>query len=229
MNARWGSALTLALAGFAAPAQAQDTPLRLAAPADCSTNPNCAPGFERVYGIDAAPDLVKLTVADAGIQALDDGLAEVAVAFSSNPQLSRPDIVTLRDDQPHDRPRPRRPGRPQRAAAPLRAGAAAAAERRLAAADHARAARAQPAGRSTAACPRRSAASSSTPTGSAATAGARRGPRIVVGFQDFAENETLAHLYAEALRGGGFRVTVRGARRAAPEAVAALRSGRIDI
>src|SRR4029079_6011857 len=99
MNARWGSALTLALAGFAAPAQAQDTPLRLAAPADCSTNPNCAPGLKRLYGVDTTPHLVKLTDADAGIHALDDGLAEVAVAFSSNPELSRPDIVTLRDDK----------------------------------------------------------------------------------------------------------------------------------
>jgi glycine betaine/choline ABC-type transport system substrate-binding protein len=42
---------------------------------------------------------VRLKVADAGIQALDDGLAEVAVAFTSNPQLSRPDIVSLRDDK----------------------------------------------------------------------------------------------------------------------------------
>ena len=44
--------------------------------------------------------LVPLTVADAGIAALDDGQAEVAVAFSSNPAVSRPDIVTLRDDRP---------------------------------------------------------------------------------------------------------------------------------
>ena len=35
----------------------------------------------------------------AGVGALDDGVAEVAVAFSSNPQVSRPDIVTLRDDR----------------------------------------------------------------------------------------------------------------------------------
>ena len=46
-----------------------------------------------------ASAFVPLTVADAGISALDDGVAEVAVAFSSNPQVSRPDIVTLRDDR----------------------------------------------------------------------------------------------------------------------------------
>ena len=48
------------------------------------------------------------------------------------------------------------------------------------------------------------------------TAQRKPGPRIVVGYQAFAENETLAHLYAEALRAGGYRVTVRGRRRPAP-------------
>src|SRR3954468_17841936 len=88
----------LAAGWLTAPALAQD-PLRLAAPADCSTNPNCAHGLKQTYDVDATPHLVKLADADSGIQALDDGLAEVAVAFSSNPELSRPDIVTLRDDK----------------------------------------------------------------------------------------------------------------------------------
>ena len=84
----------------AAPARAQEPPVRLAAPADCATNPNCAPGLERTYGTaPPASSLVRLTVADAGIQALDDGIAEVAVAFSSDPALSRPDIKVLRDDK----------------------------------------------------------------------------------------------------------------------------------
>src|SRR6476660_3450951 len=83
----------------ATPATAQVPTLRLAAATDCSVNPNCIPGFKRVYGVDPTPDLVALTVADGGIQALDDNVAEVAVAFSSNPGLSRPDIVTLRDDK----------------------------------------------------------------------------------------------------------------------------------
>ena len=102
MTARWRDAAVgtlLVWGALAGSAQAQATPPRLAAPADCATNPNCGPGLKRLYGADATPHLVKLTVADAGIQALDDGLAEVAVAFSSNPQLSRPDIVTLRDDR----------------------------------------------------------------------------------------------------------------------------------
>src|SRR3954469_2606079 len=81
----------------AAPAQAQQ--VRLAAPADCLTNAGCGIGLKSVYGLDVGPAFTPLTVADAGVSALDDGLAEVAIAFSSNPQLSRPDIVTLRDDK----------------------------------------------------------------------------------------------------------------------------------
>jgi glycine betaine/choline ABC-type transport system substrate-binding protein len=57
----------------------------------------------------------------------------------------------------------------------------------------------------------------------------RRGPRIVVGYMRFAENETLAHLYAEALRAGGYRVVVRDAGGLRREVVRALRRDRIDI
>src|SRR5690349_16720060 len=80
-----------------APAQAQAP--RLAAPSDCLTNTGCGVGLRSVYGLDVRSVFVPLTVADAGISALDDGAAEVAVAFSSDPQVSRPDIVTLRDDR----------------------------------------------------------------------------------------------------------------------------------
>src|SRR3954470_13170218 len=82
-----------------ASAAAQAAPPRLAAAADCPRNPNCIPGLRRAYHVDPSGTLVRLKVADSGIQALDDGLAEVAVAFTSNPQVSRPDIVTLRDDR----------------------------------------------------------------------------------------------------------------------------------
>ena len=86
-------------AAMCAPANAQTPRVRLAAPADCPRNTNCVPALRRVYRIDPTSQLVRLAVADAGVQALDDGAAEVAVAFTSNPQLSRPDIVTLRDDR----------------------------------------------------------------------------------------------------------------------------------
>ena len=52
------------------------------------------------------------------------------------------------------------------------------------------------------------------------TAKRKPGPRIVVGYQDFAENETLAHLYAEALRAGGYRVAVRSVGGLRQEAIA---------
>src|SRR3954447_26736210 len=82
----------------AVPAHAQSV-VRLAAPTDCLVNAGCGAGLKSAYGLDVSSVFVPLTVADSGVNALDDGLAEVAVAFSSNPQLSRPDIVTLRDDR----------------------------------------------------------------------------------------------------------------------------------
>ena len=73
--------------------------MRLAAPEDCLVNPGCGAGLAATYGLDVAPVLTPLTVADAGVPALDDGVAEVAIAFSTDPQVSRPDIVTLADDR----------------------------------------------------------------------------------------------------------------------------------
>ena len=61
------------------------------------------------------------------------------------------------------------------------------------------------------------------------TAERKPGPRIVVGYQDFAENETLAHLYAEALRAGGYRVAVRAVGGLRQATMRALRRGRIDL
>ncbi len=58
---------------------------------------------------------------------------------------------------------------------------------------------------------------------------AKPGKRIVVGFMGFDENETLAHLYAEALRAGGFRVVVRDVGGLRPEAVRKLRRDEIDL
>lgn len=79
-------------------AGSQSTRLRLAAPTDCATNVQCIPGFQRVYHLDPTSLWVRLKVADAGIQALDNGIAEVAVAFSSDPELSRP-VANLTHDQ----------------------------------------------------------------------------------------------------------------------------------
>src|SRR5215213_10259995 len=89
----------LAALTVASSAGAQTPQVRLAASTDCQVNVNCIPGFKRVYGMDPTSVFRPLAAADAGVQALDDGFAEVAVAFSSNPQLSRPDILSLRDDK----------------------------------------------------------------------------------------------------------------------------------
>ncbi len=85
--------------GPRAAASGQEPAVRLAAPEDCLVNPGCGEGLRATYALDVAPAFTPLTVADAGIGALDDGVAEVAVAFSTDPQVSRPDIVTLRDDR----------------------------------------------------------------------------------------------------------------------------------
>jgi glycine betaine/choline ABC-type transport system substrate-binding protein len=214
----------------ATPAQAQE--VRLAAPVDCLVNPACGVGLRSVYALDAAPHVVPLAVADAGISALDDGLADVAVAFSSNPQLSRPDIVALHDD--------RRMIYPDHVVPVVRSGLL----RRY--------------GRRAAGIRRQLNAASAVLTTLALRGlnqavvdgrlpeavggefvdanglggrGARRvrGPRIVLGHMGFDENRTLAYLYAEALRAGGYRVRVRSVGGLRPEAVRLLRRDRIDL
>jgi subtilisin family serine protease len=211
------------------PAGAQTPRLRLAAPGDCQRNPNCVPGLRRVYRFDPSGSLVRLKAADAGIQALDDGLAEVAVAFTSTPQASRPDIRTLRDDRhmitaDHVVPIVRtallkRYGRPLR--------------RRLNAASRLLTTLQLRGLNQQVIDGRLPEAVAGEFVDANALGGdpprARPGPPIVVGFQDFAENETLAHLYAAALRGAGFRVTVRAVGSLRPAIVAALRRGRIGM
>jgi glycine betaine/choline ABC-type transport system substrate-binding protein len=214
----------------AAPAQAQQ--VRLAAPEDCLVNPGCGVGLKSAYGLDVKASLVPLTVADAGIAALDDGVADVAVAFSSSPQVSRPDIVTLRDDRRmihSDRVVPvvrrdllRAYG--SRGARDIR--------RRLNAASAVLTTlslrglnQALVDGR----MPEAVGGEFVDANGLASGRGPRNGPRIDIGFMDFAENETLAYLYAEALRTGGYRVSVRGVRGLRPEAVRRLRRGLIDM
>src|SRR5690349_15575105 len=194
---------------LSAPASAQTPRVRLAAPVDCPRNPSCVPGFRRVYRIDPTSSLVRLNVSDAGVQALDNGAAEVAVAFSSNPQLSRPDIVTLRDDRhmitpDHVVPVVRRRIL-NRYGAPLRRRLNAASQ--LLSTLRLRDLNQQVIdGR----LPEAVGGEFADANGLGGPAARRhRGPRIVIAFQSFAENKTLAFFYAEALRGAGFRVRVR--------------------
>jgi glycine betaine/choline ABC-type transport system substrate-binding protein len=227
----WAVPIAAALACLAevAPAQAQSSPLRLAAPADCPTNPNCIPGLRRVYGTEPPRSaLVRLTAADAGIQALDDGLAELAVAFSSNPALSRPDVLTLRDDKrmigPDHIVPVVRSSLLARYGAPLRRRLNMAS--RLLTTLSLRDLNQQVVdGR----LPEAVGGEFAGANGLGGRARRRPGPRIVMGYQDFDENQTLAHFYAEALRGAGYRVTVRSVRGLRPAAVSAMRRGRIDF
>jgi glycine betaine/choline ABC-type transport system substrate-binding protein len=213
----------------AAPAHAQQ--VRLAAPSDCLVNSGCGVGLRSVYGLDVGSSFVPLTVADAGIAALDDGLAEVAVAFSSDPQVSRPDIVTLRDDRRmlyRDRVVPivrRSLFRSFDAAdardirARLNAASSALSTLGLRALNQA-----VEDGR----LPEAVGGEFVDANGLRGRERRREGPRIAVGYMSFQENETLAHLYAEALRSAGYRVIVRpvGLR---PQAINALRRGRVDL
>src|SRR4051794_14773182 len=227
----WMRTLGIALAVWlwAVPAQAQG--VRLAAPSDCLVNAGCGVGLKSVYGLDVAPAFVALTVADAGVSALDDGLAEVAVAFSSNPQLSRPDIVTLRDDKHMiytDRVVP-----------VVRKGMLRA--HRRDARDIRRRLNATSAVLSTLALrgmnqsvidgrlPEAVGGEFVDANGLSGGRKHRAGRRIVVGYQDFDENQTLAWMYAEALRAGGYRVTVRSVHGLRAEAVAAIRHDKIDL
>jgi glycine betaine/choline ABC-type transport system substrate-binding protein len=230
MRIRGAAACLLALLALAAPASAQET-VRLVAPVDCLTNPGCGPPLASVYGLDVSGVHVPLEVADAGIQALDDGLGEVAVAFSSNPQVSRPDVLTLQDDKrmlSSDRIVPAvrssvlqaypRGGRDIR----RRLNAASRVLTTLALRDLNQQVID---GR----LPEAVGGEFIDANGLGGSAKRRTGPRIVVGFQDFDENETLAYMYAEALRAGGYRVKVRSVGGLRPQAVRLLRRGVIGM
>src|SRR4051794_25837448 len=211
-------------------ARAQAPPqVRLAAPASCPVNVNCILGFKGVYHFDPSGSFVRLQVADAGVQALDDGVAEVAEVFTSNPQLSRPDILSLHDDKgmisnDHVVPivrssllRTYGPSLPK----PLNDVSRLLSTLRLRGLNQQVIDGRLP-----------EAVGGEFVDANGLGGPARRshsGRPIVIGFQSFDENETLAQLYAEALRGAGFRVRVRAIGGLGPETIAAFRRGRIDI
>jgi glycine betaine/choline ABC-type transport system substrate-binding protein len=223
---RLAAALLLTLA-LAAPAAAQ-SPVRLAAPEDCLTNPGCGPGLAEVYGLDVRPAFAPLAVADAGISALDDGIAEVAVAFSTNPQVSRPDILTLADDRGmlgENRLAPVLKRSLLRAYGPRLRRRVDAVSRLLTTLEL-RALNQQVAdGR----LPEAVGGEFVDANGLGTERRRRRGPRIVVGHQDFAEAETVAYLYGAALDAAGYRVRVRSVNGFRPEAVRALRRDDINL
>lgn len=219
--------LVIGLLLSAAPAHAQQ--VRLAARADCLARVVCGAGLRSAYGLDASAALVPLSVADAGISALDDGIAEVAVTSTSDPWLARSDIVTLSDD--------RRMFFPDHIVPVLRRGVLRTygtrdIRRRLDAVSAALTTsrlrtlnRAVVDGR----LPEAVGGEFAEAIGFAGRERRWRGPRIDVGYMDTPENELLAHAYAGALRAGGYRVAVASVGGARPEAVALLRRDRVDL
>jgi glycine betaine/choline ABC-type transport system substrate-binding protein len=213
----------------AAPAHAQT--VRFAASQDCAVNAGCIPGLRSVYGLDPTSVFTPLAVAGSGIDALDDGVAEVGIAFSSNPQVSRPDIVSLRDDKHMLFPDHIVPVVRKRMLRAYKASDRAAIRRRLNTASSVLTTLALRQlnqsvidGR----LPEAVGGEFVDANALGGTARRRHGPRIVIGFQSFDENKTLAYLYAEALQSAGFRVKVResGLR---PATVTAFRRNQIDI
>ena len=219
--------LALALPGAAA---AQAPPVRLAAPADCLANPNCGVGLRSVYGLRVDAAFVKLAVADAGVGALDDGLAEVAVAFTSSPSVSRPDVLSLRDDKDLLKPDHIVPVVRSSVLRAYGRDGARDIRRRLNAASaliSTRVLRSLNQQVADGRLPEAVGGEFIDANGLGGDRARRSGPRIVFGYQDFAENETLAELYAEALRAGGYQVVVRAAGGFRKETVGMLRAGRI--
>ena len=213
-----------------APAAGQGQPaLRLAAPEDCLQNAGCGPGLRSVYKLDVSSAFVPLVVADSGVNALDDERGDVAVAFSSNPQLSRPDLVSLVDDRRMIGPENVQISIRKRV---LRGRYGAALRRQLNAATRLittlglRRVNQQVAdGR----LPEAVGAEAAEAFGLVRGHKARRGKRIVIGHFDFDEATTLASYFAEALRGDGFRVRVRSVGGLRPQASKELRTGVIDM
>jgi len=229
------AALALTVVGVAivAPANsAAQAPLRFAAAADCLTNPNCGPGLKRVYHVDITSVFVPLSVADGGIGALDDGVADVAVAFSSNPEVSRPDVVTLVDDRGMGGPDPVVPVLRAKTLRAYSVSDRRLIQRRLNAASAVLTTRAlrqlnQQTGDGR--LPEAVGGEFIDANGLGEIGKKRHGPRIVIGFQDFTENETLAYMYAAALESAGFRVKVKPIHGFRPESVKAMRRGRISM
>ena len=211
---------------LAASASAQ-APVRLVAPTDCLTNAGCGPGLERVYGVDVTGVPCSLEVADA-VSRRSTTARRGRRGVQLEPARVAPDVLTLDDDRGMVGPTGIAP---VVRASVLRAYGRRARDirrrlnARLARAHDLGAARPQPAGdrRPAARGGGREFIDANGLGGSAAEphgAADRRRPPGVRGERD------ARHLYAEALRAGGYCVAVRSVGDPS-EAVRRLRRGRI--
>ncbi len=73
--------------------------LKLGAPADCATNPNCIAGLKSVYGLDVSGHTTTLGAGQPIAQALEAGSIDVGVLFSTDSTIAVKNFVLLDDDK----------------------------------------------------------------------------------------------------------------------------------
>ena len=73
--------------------------IRLAAPPDCASNPYCADGLARVYGIEVRELLIPTEPGAPVAEAVRSGAADIGVLFSDDPEVESDDLVVLVDDR----------------------------------------------------------------------------------------------------------------------------------
>ena len=72
--------------------------LTLAGPPECPERPYCLPGLASRYGLHFAA-FAPFVTEDERFTALEEGLADVAVLFTTDAHLATPDLVALEDDR----------------------------------------------------------------------------------------------------------------------------------
>lgn len=77
----------------------KESELTLGGPPDCETNPFCIPGLQDVYGVDLSANFTPLDAGSVTVQALEAGVIDVAVLFSTSGIIADKGWVLLEDDQ----------------------------------------------------------------------------------------------------------------------------------
>jgi osmoprotectant transport system substrate-binding protein len=72
--------------------------MRIGGPAECPGRPLCLPGLEEVYGL-SFQGFVTVDGSDRVVRALQEGVVEVGVMFTTDGMLADPALVALRDDR----------------------------------------------------------------------------------------------------------------------------------
>ena len=202
--------------------------VRIGAPFDCESNPFCALGLKRFYGVDVASNLVPLTPGAETFEALEAGRIDIAVAFSTDPELRDRNVVVLEDDRDMigaDNIIPASTGRIANAYGKALEDRLNAISAKLSTEDlvdlNGRAAD----GAGPAAVARAWLRSEKL----AGKARRRPGPTIVIGAQDFRENRILAQVYAKGLKAAGFKARVHRIKGFRQEAIDAAVNGDVNM